>query len=515
MKPHLLYPDQDLDIDSKPPSNDEELIRDLGLDTLFDAMANGDPFLREAASRVVLQSVTDPELIRYRQHILADCLKLPELAREIYDTAVEAIAGEKRIYRGIFSEHYPELTLHRSVEELEFFVTILKKLRDLAAQHRQEFQSQGFRELFDTLPRELDDDYFGEVARHLRRLRFRKGVLISTQLGKGYKGHDYILRRPNESPHPWLDWLTVDSRPSYSFRIADRDEAGSRALAELRGRGIDHAANALAQSADHILSFFTLLRSELGFYIACVNVHNALSAKRRTMTFPQPLTMEETAISSTGLYDVNLGLRLDTVVVGNDLNARGKSLIIITGANQGGKSTFLRAVGLAQLMMQCGMFVAADSYSANTCARLFTHYKREEDATMESGKFDEELKRMSKMADEVKPHGMVLFNESFAATNEREGSEIARQIVRALLDNRIKVFFVTHFYDLANSFYRLHDPTAAFLRAEREEDGRRTFRLVSGQPLPTSYGPDLYQRTFGADVVAGHGCTGVDRVPER
>ncbi|EGD50050.1 DNA mismatch repair protein MutS domain protein [Thermoanaerobacter ethanolicus JW 200] len=64
---------------------------------------------------------------------------------------------------------------------------------------------------------------------------------------------------------------------------------------------------------------------------------------------------------------------------------------------------------------------------------------------MKSGKLDEELSRMSDIVDNIKPNSMVLFNESFAATNEREGSEIARQIITALIEKRIKVFFVTHF----------------------------------------------------------------------
>lgn len=63
---------------------------------------------------------------------------------------------------------------------------------------------------------------------------------------------------------------------------------------------------------------------------------------------------------------------------------------------------------------------------------------------MESGKLDEELSRMSGIVDHISSDSMVLFNESFAATNEREGSEIARQIVSALLEKRIKIFFVTH-----------------------------------------------------------------------
>jgi Fibronectin type III-like domain/MutS domain V len=51
--------------------------------------------------------------------------------------------------------------------------------------------------------------------------------------------------------------------------------------------------------------------------------------------------------------------------------------VIITGANQGGKSTFLRSIGLAQVMMQSGMFVPAESFSSNVCEGLFTHYKRD------------------------------------------------------------------------------------------------------------------------------------------
>jgi DNA mismatch repair ATPase MutS len=185
--------------------------------------------------------------------------------------------------------------------------------------------------------------------------------------------------------------------------------------------------------------------------------------------------------------------------VGNDVNADNKDLFIITGANQGGKSVFLRSIGLAQLMMQCGMFVPAESFCANTCGGLFTHYKREEDTAMKSGKLDEELGRMSDIVDHIAPDGMVLFNESFAATNEREGSEIARQIVSALLEKQIKVFFVTHQYEFAQSMVNRNTGGAIFLRAERQADGKRTFRLVEGEPLQTSYGKDLYDNIFGTE----------------
>jgi len=125
---------------------------------------------------------------------------------------------------------------------------------------------------------------------------------------------------------------------------------------------------------------------------------------------------------------------------------------------------------------------------------------------MKSGKFDEELSRMSEIVDHLTANSLVLFNESFAATNEREGSEIGRQIVTALLEKHIKVFFVTHQYELAHGFYRQHRQDALFLRAEREPDGTRTFKLSEGEPLQTSYGEDLFGKIFvdDKDVTTAH-----------
>jgi DNA mismatch repair ATPase MutS len=197
------------------------------------------------------------------------------------------------------------------------------------------------------------------------------------------------------------------------------------------------------------------------------------------------------------LYDVDLALTMNRRIVGNTASADGRSLVIVTGANQGGKSSFLRSIGLAQIMMQCGLFVGAEAFAAELCPRLFTHYKREEDATMRGGKLDEEIRRMSGIAEAIVPQSLMLFNESFASTNEREGSEIARQVVRALLEKRVKVFYVTHLYSFAHGYYENARDQALFLRAERLPDGTRTFKLIEAEPLETSYGEDLYREIFG------------------
>jgi DNA mismatch repair ATPase MutS len=498
MKAFLMYKDQDLDLQRQLPSNEQALTQDLELNTLFNAMAIGDQFLFEVAKKAVLSGESDLDTIRYRQNILKDCLKNPSIVREIYHIPIESIENKKEHWMSILTR-YPSGVLSSSRGMMQMFVSLLKKLKNIADEHADKFESEGFTAFFAMIKKELDDEYFASVQNHLRELQFRGGVLLSAELGKGNEGTDYILRKPQGKNRSWMKRVFAQKSPVYTFYIHPRDEHGARALGELRDRGINLVANALAQSADHIDSFFNMLRIELAFYISCLNLYEQLTQMGEPVSFPLPVAPNERRHSFHGLYDVCLALTMTQKIVGNDVNADNKDLVIITGANQGGKSTFLRSIGLAQLMMQCGMFVPAENFCANLCEGLFTHYKRKEDVTMKSGKLDEELSRMSTIADNMKSNSMALFNESFAATNEREGSEIARQITSALLEKRIKVFFVTHQYVFAHGFYDKRMENAIFLRAERKADGGRTFKVIEGKPMQTSYGKDLYHRIFGTD----------------
>ncbi|OIO92467.1 MAG: DNA mismatch repair protein MutS [Anaerolineae bacterium CG2_30_64_16] len=498
MKAFLMYRERDFDLKRALPWNAQALTQDLALDTLFDAMALGDKFLREVVRVAVLSGVDDDlGVVLYRQDVLRDCLGNATIIRDLYALAVEAIEGEKKAYFYSYFSKHPDAILNRAIEVLQVFVGMLKRLRTIADRHASEFASEGFRAFFTMLDRELSDAYFTVVQDHLKELKFRGGALISAELGQGLKGASYALRKPKARKQHWLRQAFASRPPVYSFTIADRDESGARALSDLRDQGINVVANALAQSADHILSFFTLLRTELAFYIGCLNLHGQLVAQGEPVCFPLPAAPAERRHVFAGLYDVCLFLTLGQKVVGSALAAEDVDLAVITGANQGGKSTFLRSIGLAQLMMQCGMFVPAESFCANMCDALFTHYRREEDVTMTSGKLDEELGRMSEIVDHMTPNALLLFNESFAATNEREGSEIARQIVSALVAKRIKVFFVTHLYTLARGLYDRGLVNAVFLVAERRADGERTFRIIEGEPSQMSYGDDVYDRIFG------------------
>ena len=76
----------------------------------------------------------------------------------------------------------------------------------------------------------------------------------------------------------------------------------------------------------------------------------------------------------------------------------------------------------------------------------------------------------------------------------------------ALLEQGVKVFFVTHLYAFAHGCFEKKLKNALFLRAERQADGARTFKLIEGEPLQTSYGEDLYEAIFlGREASLGQG----------
>jgi DNA mismatch repair ATPase MutS len=493
VKAHLLYPDKDFDFEAGLPAGHQDLIQDLELPAVLEAMAAGDQFLLGVSTKVILASLSDPETIRYRQQILQDCIARPDVIREMYSIAVAAMQDKRGLWG--YSSQYPTSVLSAAVTQLEALTTRLRELRQVADDHAGTFASAGMTTLVRTLQRELDDDYFDVLRRHLRQLRFRGGVPVSAELGRDNSGIRLVLRA-SSARRTWKERIGIAPRTVYSFSIPPRDEAGAEALADITSRGINLVANAAAQSADHVTSYFAMLRAELGFYVSCLNLRDRLVAAGQPVTLPEPSGDGPWQLCCEDLRDTSLALHADRVV-GNDVNADGRQLVIITGANSGGKSTFLRSVGLAQMMMQCGMFVTARQLRATACRQVFTHFIREEDRTMVSGRLDEELSRISAIADRIGPRCLILFNESFAATNEREGSEIARQVVRALLEAGIRVFFVTHQFDFADSFRRQPGDDTLFLRAPRQPDGKRTYRLTVAEPLPTSYGQDIYHRIGG------------------
>ena len=193
----LLLPEGCPPQESLPAFDRDALKRDLELDGILDAVAMGDPVIREAWADALLAPLRDPALIAYRHETLQDAEAHPEEVKTIYRLCLEADRRRKGSLGTLnWMKNYDLLsTYNGAVEDLLAFTEILRRLRRMAEDYEASFQSRGFRSLFRTLREELSDDYLEEVKRRLGELRYPDSFLVSARLGSHLQGVNYVLQR--------------------------------------------------------------------------------------------------------------------------------------------------------------------------------------------------------------------------------------------------------------------------------------------------------------------------------
>lgn len=502
MKVHLMSPVRDFDAERLPdplPPQTADLVQDLELDVLFDAMGNGDAFIRKVVRAAILNPPSDPADARHRLEVLSYLAERPEVAHALYEIAGRALTRPRSLW--LVSNGRPEASLRRSTVLLGQMCDALDELRRLVENVFGGLGSAGLRNLAETVRTQLPEEYMAELRAVLEVLGRRNGVLMNAGLGDDGTVAGMVPRVIGQVGRfgRLLHHAGIAGK-TYTWTLPDRDEAGAQAVQALCDRSLWRTAQAAEHATSHVQGFFTALRQESAFFLDCLTLRERLAELRSAVCLPL-LARDPDVFEARGLHDPGLALRTGAPIVENDLGTRRSRLTVVTGANHGGKTTILRAAGIAQMLADAGCFAPAEKLAVSPATRVCTHWPRQEEAGMRHGKLDEELDRMSRIVDGLSAGALLLSNESFSSTDEAEGSQIGAEVFGALADSGVRVMAVTHMYDLAETLRR-KAPDAVFLRAERGRDGERPYRIVPGEPLPTAYASDFYRREFGADLPA-------------
>ncbi|MFT2111501.1 DNA mismatch repair protein MutS [Marinomonas sp. 2405UD68-3] len=179
----------------------------------------------------------------------------------------------------------------------------------------------------------------------------------------------------------------------------------------------------------------------------------------------------------------------------NDLHMNpSRSLLMITGPNMGGKSTYMRQVALITLLAHTGSFVPADSATLTLVDRIFTRMGSSDDLAGGRSTFMVEMTETANILNNASGQSLVLMDEVGRGTSTFDGLSLAWSSVDYLAKHiRCYVLFATHYFELTQLADELSNATNVHLTATEHEDSIVFMHQVHEGPASQSYGLQVAQ----------------------
>jgi DNA mismatch repair ATPase MutS len=192
------------------------------------------------------------------------------------------------------------------------------------------------------------------------------------------------------------------------------------------------------------------------------------------------------------------------ITTNNIAIGRGRELLILTGPNQGGKTTYIQGVGVVHILAQAGCHVPGREAAVSPLDQLLTHFPLEEKPDTDTGRFGEEALRLGDIFAQVTRHSLVLLNESLSSTSFSESLYLAEDIMRILRRVGARAIYSTHLHELASKVDELNESvlgdsrivSAVSSAVDTASQGVgnevvRTYRVEIRPPLGRSYAREI------------------------
>ncbi|MCM1524210.1 MAG: DNA mismatch repair protein MutS [Ruminococcus sp.] len=474
---------------------------------------------------------TDRDTAEYRLDALEDVLYNPRLSPALHKIIRTLLDSEHRNIPGMAS---PDsfTALSDCIDALELYIYCMDDMHELYLSHKENIRSAAFSELFDGMEERYSSEEFSDMKKDVAEIKKAFSERIrSVTVAINFNAE---MRPVSAGITGWSD-KPVAEKPSVFDRLFYKNNAFSQICAKGKMRTdqpdengfVNEADRALFKALGKLTDFYmnslasavrsyerleygrvSMLEDQLDIYDGVARIVTAARSRGIKMCRPRLDGAPRTA-EIKGLFDpcfffkaaaADTDAREDALIVRNDISMNGENgFFILTGANNGGKTTFVRAAGLCFLMGQTGFYVPAESCVIGMADHIFTHFPKEEETGINASRFTTEIKDMKTIIDLITENSLLLMNESIQSTTPKECGEIAEELVRIFCIIGVRGIFATHITELALKCAEIAaDPDCRSIPVSIVADidpsnGKRLYKIRKGEPLIRSYAQDIFR----------------------
>ena len=483
----LLFPDS-----SRPPPTplEGEWLADLRLDQLISLVTVGREPYRLAD--LFHQRVQGPELVRYRQAVCRD-LERPEVAGPWREFS-RALAGTGACLARVDQLRHP---LERGLWFLEAVMEYVRGVERLGESlGRAESLSRGMEAARRVVRDYVESPEFSAIADQSRELAARlAGIRYAVRVVGNRVAVMRFAGEPDLSEEVTRVFARFQQGPAESRQFTF-SRAGSLDSVELRI--LDRVARLFPTQFAGLQEFWRRslqfrnpvlaeLDREAQFYLAYLDFLEPLRSSGLPVCYPE-LAGPGDATEAQSAYDLVLAEKLRELgqeVVGNDFSLAGEErFLVVSGPNQGGKTTFAVTFGQVHHLTALGLPVAGRRARVAPCDAILTHFGRTEELADGRGRLESDLAALAAILAQATDRSIVILNETFGSASLQDARAVGRLALERLIATGSRGVFVTFIDELA----LLGPATVSMVSTVVPEDpAERTFKVVRRPPDGLAY----------------------------